>query len=490
MYFANHKLKLCLLFLIALQIISCGKAHKQRGDLHKAVKKAVVIKSCRDCHAVTLDQSHAIPCVVCHKGRSMAANQKDAHRGMIAAPADPDNMRICGKCHPVIVANAGKTRHFTLDKAVNMVRQSFGAKKISSLLQIPPVNKPLTALNLVDDLLRRRCLRCHPYYRGDPYPATRHGTGCAVCHLAYDNGKLISHKFIRPGDKQCLSCHYGNFVGADYYGRFEHNFNWEYRTPFTANDDDLKVRPYGIRFQQLTPDIHQKHGMACIDCHSGRELMGGNGRTKITCSVCHFYKANGPHPANLRFVGGKLWLKTVKGKTLLVPQAVNPAHKYVKTAACQVCHAQWSFNDEGVYLLRQDSDDFEEWAPLTRQGDFEVEKELEASIFQDNLPDGPQMTDKISGQNKAGIWLKSYRLRRWEPVRICRDSNNILQVCRPIMDLYLSYTDTKGKVIFANITPAKKYARFRPYTPHTTGRAGIFFRQRLHQNLYKGHNSS
>ena len=35
---------------------------------------------------------------------------------------------------------------------------------------------------------------------------------------------MQSHAFSTPTDKQCLSCHYGNYVGGDYYGRYEHDF--------------------------------------------------------------------------------------------------------------------------------------------------------------------------------------------------------------------------------------------------------------------------
>ncbi len=361
-----------------------------------------------------------------------------------------------------------------------MVRRSFGAKKdISSLLEIPTVKEPLDPLQLADDLLRRRCLRCHMYYPGDPYPATEHGTGCAACHLAYKNGQLVSHKFIQsPSDTQCLTCHYGNFVGADYYGRFEHDFNWEYRTPFSTEDDEFSVRPYGIRYQQLTPDVHQLQGLLCIDCHSGPELMGGSDK-KITCKTCHLYKDEGWHPKNLNFTMGKLWLTTAKGKKLPVPQAVDRAHRYTKTANCQVCHAQWSFNDQGIHLLRQDTDDFDEWMALTRQGNFEVEKELEANLFLDDGSGEAKMSDKISGQDKVGIWLKSYELRRWEPVQICRDKDGILQVCRTLLDLHLSYINGDDEIILDNVRPNDNFPQLQPYTPHTTGKAGAFFQQRL-----------
>ena len=159
--------------------------------------------------------------------------------------------------------------HFTLAREVNLVRKAFGAKEtLSGLTQIPVADAPKDPLQLADDLLRRRCLRCHPYSSGDPYPYVNHGTGCAVCHLDFTDGAPTSHTFLAtPGDKQCLQCHYGNWVGADYYGRFEHDFNTEYRTPYTTKESF--TRPYGVEYHQLAPDIHQQKGMICVDCHSG-----------------------------------------------------------------------------------------------------------------------------------------------------------------------------------------------------------------------------
>jgi len=111
-----------------------------------------------------------------------------------------------------------------------------------------------------------------------------------------------------------------------------------------------------------------------------------------------------------------------------------------------------------------------------------VEQQLDANLFQDNGQGGAVMTDKLNGSEQQGIWLKTYLSRRWEPVKICRDSHGILQVCRTILDLSLSYVNKDGKVILDAVKPTDAYSAPRPYTPHTTGRAGAFFRQRLKVN--------
>ena len=291
-----------LLCLLALAFSGCKEG--------KAPEKAAVQETptrppgCQGCHpAVLLDPSHELACTDCHGGNPEGTTQEQAHAGLIAQPAHPDQMqKFCGGCHARQVAQTASSLHFTVKNEVNVVRTAFGAQApLASIVEIPIPEPIASPLDLADDLLRRRCLRCHVYSSGDGYPETMHGTGCAACHLAYGNGKMTSHAFSKsPADSQCLHCHYGNFVGADYHGRFEHDFNLEYRTPYRT--DGTETRPYGVEFHQLTPDIHQQKGMACIDCHSGAELMGNHaGATRkgraVTCLSCHGWrKGSAPPP--------------------------------------------------------------------------------------------------------------------------------------------------------------------------------------------------
>ncbi len=80
-----------------------------------------------------------------------------------------------------------------------MFRKAFGAKtELASFVETPQKNDPETALELADDLLRRRCFRCHPYSSGDNYPSVVHGTGCGACHMVFSEGKLQSHQLAKP----------------------------------------------------------------------------------------------------------------------------------------------------------------------------------------------------------------------------------------------------------------------------------------------------
>ena len=55
---------------------------------------------------------------------------------------------------------------------------------------------------------------------------------------------------------------------------------------------------------------------------------------------------------------------------------------------------------------------------------------------------------------------------------------------RPILDLHLSWIDEKYIVRFDAIQGKTTDQGLEPYTPHTTGPVGMFYRQRL-QNFFQ-----
>ncbi len=446
------------------------------------------VPGCRGCHgAMRIDANHDIACTDCHDGDNSTADREKAHTGLVARPAHPDRMAArCGGCHPDRVRGCEQSLHFTLKKAVNLVREHFGATtELARLTDIPIPGKPVTLPELADDMLRRRCLRCHVYSAGDTYAYVRRGTGCASCHLEYVDGELQSHAFLAaPGDRQCLSCHYANRVGADYHGRFEHDFNWEYRTPYTTREPF--IRPYGVEYHDLAPDIHRQRGLVCIDCHDGATLMGETA-AKITCRTCHAWRPGDPGPplANVAVQGRELVLTgRADSRPHPVPPLRHPAHaEYGDRVACQVCHAQWSFNDSTTYLLLSETDDYEMWERLTVQSSSWVESFLEHNLYSDEDELEPSMPDGITGRMRPGVWYLGYGQRRWEDMVIRRDSDGVIRVFRPILDLRLSFVDAEGNVLFDDAGGSG--SGLLPYTPHTTGPAGMFYRQRFSNLLHR-----
>ncbi len=451
---------------------------QEKASISATVSEVQLAPGCAACHnQVTLAPPHDLSCTSCHQGDNTTHDKTIAHQGIIAKPTHPDHMQqSCGSCHQKQVQRALNDLHFTLSNKVNMVRRHFGASSdLAGLLDVPQHDVIQSSLDLADDLLRKRCLRCHPYSSGDTYPLVQHGTGCASCHLKFEQGKLTSHTFRPPTMENCNSCHYGNYVGSDFQGRFENDFNWEYRTPYiTLNAYD---RPYGVEYLNLSSDIHLQRGMVCQDCHN---QVGHGEQTSPQCITCHAWQTNDPVPPvdGLVRSGDHLVLNTLRGDSLSIPAMKNPAHRqYNSQVDCLVCHAQWAFKDSPTHLLRSASDEMEMWERLTVQGSSEVEALLEHNLYTYDEELEPTMRDGITGMSSPGVWYKGYGQRRWEDMVIARDSDGIIKVFRPILDLRLSMVDEDDEVLFDNIKGVDN--GYRAYIPHTTGPAGLFYANRF-----------
>lgn len=454
------------------------------------VPEKIIPLGCQGCHAtVVLDKNHNITCTDCHQGNSDTNKKEVAHQGLIAAPAHPDQMSAtCGQCHSDQLENCKESSHLTLRNEVNQIRTHFGIEQsLNGLTEIPEsqADPPQNKEQLVNDLMRRRCLRCHLYTAGDHYPYVRRGVGCAACHLHYSGGKLESHSFILPKEYQCLSCHYGSHVGADFVGSYEHDYNWEYRTPYLPQTPF--ERPYGVEQHQLVPDIHKQRGLTCVDCHQKEELSGQQERVK--CTHCHLLDEQSPEniPDNEEADNDEraeqdILLLSKDGKVRTIPTLKHPAHaKYKGRVTCQVCHAQWSFNDQTTHLMLSYSDDVDPWEWLTVQSSAWVEYFLDHNLYSDEDELDPSMRDSISGEMKPGIWYLGFGQRRWEDIPIRRDKDGIIKVFRPILDLYISAIDEDEAPLFDNLSGNN--SGLLPYAPHTTGHAGLFYENRFRHLL-------
>ncbi len=423
-----------LLFLLLLSLVACQETGKS---------SPVTTRKCQDCHEVELDPPHTMECQKCHGGQSPAQSPEEAHQGLLPAPADPASwQKTCGSCHPKETKATEQSLHFSLARKINIVRGLFDLPPLTSVKELPEPEKIQGTEDLVNDLLRRRCLRCHLFYEGDDYPETKHGRGCAACHLLYAQGGLVDHRFQKPNDRMCLHCHYGNRVGWDYYGLAEHDYPYQFRSPLLEGEPP--PRPWGIEFHELTPDVHLQAGMSCLSCH-GKELMFGG--KQPSCRSCHEFE---------------------RPKIYHRPEVLSQAR-------CSACHARWAFWDEGLYLVLHEAPDWEEWSELMVQGSSEVEEAVVSFLTQGRAQ--AEMKDKLSGRKRPGIWLLTLKKRRFERVHLGWDPKGRLSVVRPLGDLYLSYVNHEEEIIFDNLAPEKDH--LLPYSPHTIGAADFIRTQKV-----------
>ena len=215
-------------------------------------------------------------------------------------------------------------------------------------------------------------------------------TGCAACHMPYaEDGKSRGGDQAMPKDKvgrplrhqltkriavtQCATCHHGGSRAAmSYRGLME--APPEGRQTFTYDQDLL----HGHAYTRQPADVHFERGLACIDCHTERE-MHGDGQVyakrhyevEIRCEGCHgtperlatgrtaqgrrlrnVFVASAPNPSGTVTLVGKL-----TGKVHPVPQlatlATQPAGhepQHLAKTECFTCHTAWAPTCYGCHI--------------------------------------------------------------------------------------------------------------------------------------------
>ncbi len=383
---------------------------------------------CRRCHQVKLDPNHDFRCSLCHRGVPGGWLKREAHKGLVLHPAGPGYARIfCKRCHEKAQSSAARSIHYTLNREIGIVWQAFFPEDTPpSILEIHGEENPQDERSLIRDLLARRCLRCHVYYQGDSYRGTRHGTGCAACHM--DPGTSGHEFYKQPREQNCLSCHYANFIGWDYEGRFEKDYPEDFRAPLLRGKH-IK-RPFGVEWISMGPDLHKKAGMTCLDCHDKGPFHPGKnqqGPGKNLCLNCH------------------------------VPDSRIIGHRSgdFSRVDCAACHAVWQGLDLGRDLMRLDRPDLEDWKFLAVQGSSEIEDLTDKWADSDEMPpeNALTMADKITGTKYPGLWMAGFLQRRWGPVVLgeCRDGT--ISVIRPMLDLAVSYVNEMEETVIDSLRP-------------------------------------
>lgn len=416
---------------------------------------------CLTCHQGIdeISPSHpaaAVGCVACHGGQGLGLSKAQAHRGLRGRnPSALSQARVscgggaelAGRCHtgrdqPAanVVYRVERTIMATMTGVLTSLRVAWGAQDdftarlasaavddplrprpppaftLAGLLRVPgaPVRGEGFA-DLADEHWRKFCARCHLRAQRAQGPSA-HGRGCAACHglrdpsgryqgddacIADDQpGHAARHRLVpTPGEDACRRCHNrSGRLGLNYQGWMEDENG---RTPWPrANPSYTLSGRRGVR--RLLPDVHAEKGMSCIDCHTGREIMGDGriyGRmrrqTEIRCASCHGGPGGparlGPPDGAARFEaaygalkkapplnqddrlalgakgrplaalrasdkGLRLYLRSRPGQSLLCPRIDNdPAHQLPghKRLACQACHSRWTPQCYGCHEYRR-----------------------------------------------------------------------------------------------------------------------------------------
>lgn len=343
----------------------------------------------------------------------------------------------CLTCHPKKMAQCKKSNHYTLKNAINITRKTWGIKNSDVTLQTLPqssidIKKPA---HLVDDFLRRKCLKCHLTSK----VINKTNNLCLSCHNRHTN-KFDTKKAIPTMDK-CLKCHNNNYIGTDYKGLFPHDYDRAYRSPITK-DGYYPNRPYGIDFHHLSSDIHFKANMSCIDCHNKKD-KNKSWEDKVDCKSCHT----------------KLTIQN---------------HKiYHKNISCSACHSAWNISNYELNVLRDDTPNYQQWKRLIVQEDIYLENFLK-KVLKSKTITKPKMPDYLTNKLRDGIWYSGYRFRRWENFFLVNSNDGDIKIAQPLYQYRISYKDKNGIMILDDITKqnGEKLEAFLPRTPHTIVKNG------------------
>ena len=475
------------------------------------------ITDCLRCHQgiESAGKGHDFDCARCHllphdRGRAL-----EDHVRILNNPARLSSAReICTPCHQERVDDFQNSLHATLAGMINQTRFLFGAQAKAfppvygaggNLPLLPPARDSIhRPADLVDDLLRRKCLGCHVSAAGSEHTPPFRSRGCAACHVLYASDGLYHgrDKAIDTStkgfpevhgltadipDSQCLKCHRPNYAGSDAHGLFERDYDSFFQEA-VLGDRPAHEHPRGA-VHVLAKDVHTRRGLQCVDCHSGDDVMG-SGRLAgfaldspgTTCQDCHGGFARpepNPEVAGLEADSGVWFFLARDGTRRRVPRFApdTPSHDpgAHSRLRCSACHAQWTAHDYGLSLQRQDGGDFRVWTYLIRQGDPRVFSELEKLLA--DAGRRPSSPDLLTGDKGQGLWLKGYRFRRWENMVLGVDDQDRISLFRPLHQYRISYVDDHSRVILDSVIPGRGDGNgpgwaFMPYVPHTTAGQG------------------
>lgn len=400
------------------------------------------IKDCKTCHNIEKfdAKNHDFDCINCHILPQKRTNF--THEDIITQSANSKNMEIfCISCHEKEIKAFKSSNHYTHKNEINKVFKTFGLDTNFTIQNLPNPQKIQSKQDLITNLLRKKCLKCHSENQQSGETRMHRGTGCMSCHAKYSRhgryegsdktmrGKrpyASSHKLLKPTQNACLSCHNKEFTGGEYLGLFPKDYDKSYQSPIDKKGKFPKSI-YGATFHHLQSDIHHKAGLTCMNCHKMNKTL--------SCENCHKIKPNQAH------------------------------QNYHKNVSCTACHASWQMSNYELNLILDETKDYKKWKNLIKQEDAFLENFLKKNI-KSKKPKEPMMKDWISQRQTLGIWYSGWRFRRWENLLLGNDEQGKVQILRPFFQYNISYKDKNQNLIYNSL----KAEAFLPHTPHTIGK--------------------
>lgn len=463
-------------------------AHSLAHPLPLNEKPTIVIQTasgkvdmCLACHFEELDKAHArgvVACSACHLGNALSGDKVDAHKNMVKNPGELSIAhKTCGQtgCHQREVGWVKNSLMTTNTGIINALRFYWGEthdrheKLTVEILKKEKLDSPALSY------FRKLCGSCHLGMEKGKLPAflAEKGGGCSACHLKVvasdaSEGKLHPLIVRAAPMENCVRCHNrSGRIGLSYQGIYESE---GYGTPYDTGDFSADTLSDGRFVRRLAPDIHQKAGLVCVDCHTQLEVMGDGAlhshlreQLEVRCEHCHsdkdmpaqilrVYEKEGenlyPKKENksalprlsLEKSGNEVMLKAKSTEKLhklkaLANECKNPQHSRL---SCQACHSTWVPQCYGCHVR------------------YDAQK---------------KQLDKVTGEETNGRWQEFKDIMRYETpplgmVKIAKKTEKVVVMVPGCQD-FVSFIGQGGAV-------EKSFVRFTAshMDPHTTQQKG------------------
>ncbi len=366
----------------------------------------------------------------------------------------------CASCHPRAAKACRQSPHYTLENAINITRRTWGIHDSNVTLKTLPKAQahPQTPPQIVDDFLRRKCLKCHPFNRNSGERGMKRGIGCLACHTPHQKRGRCQRAPVAT--ERCQRCHNKGYTGGEYGGLFPKDHHQAYRAPLTA-EGRFPPRRYGIDHHRLNEDVHHRAGIRCAQCHTAETLRG---QKRASCTDCHPNPSSKNHPS------------------------------YHARIACIACHASWGYSAYELSVFRDDTPDYRPWKDLVLQEDGYLTRFLNKALAsKKTIP--PAMPDWLERKLRPGVWYSGYRYKRWEDAVLANYVDGRIGLVRPLYQYRISYRDANGTMVLDDVATVdgRPIEAWLPYAPHTITRRAKSC-ERCHANPliltpYRGDNS-
>ncbi len=498
----------------------------------------VFAESCEKCHQgiepiAGNPAMKGLECSFCHRGHPEKDKKDEAHKDMWANPSDYSVAeKTCGQCHEDILKRSKKSLHATSAGIISATRYLFSAQGTkNAIYAVRPVRdedlevpknmgavKELKALPFynpkepesptnspADDYLREQCLRCHLYSYGAERFGDFRSSGCAACHMLYDDdGKYKGRDAAIRGESkkkdftprpslhrvtvtippsQCIHCHNrGGRTGVSFIGTMESD---GYGSPWSQKPGVKGGRKiHGKYYNHLTPDVHYAQGLFCIDCHTERDVHGdGNIYSKkeqaveIECQDCHGTKnqksrllsSRGNRMERLELQKGQILLNSACGKRYVVPQVKDILKSgpikarnamgisaHLDKMECYSCHSRWAPQCYGCHAQQDASTSSLDWVKSTKAPD-------------------PTLSGKAVYRAKTPYkWRETRSFLRWETPSLGINSEGLVSPFIPGCQVIFTQIGPDGKCRVHNkvykTTDGVYAIATNPIQPHTTSK--------------------